>query len=219
MKLILLLIIPMVCFSQKEEYAKLRKLPKVAFEKAINDSIITLEATELEIFLKTLKNDYKTDLKPFNNSLINKFESCKWPMEMHYLLKMLLELKMDKPLIENTLNTRKEVWDKGQWAEKFWVIIRENKLKIKEELYYSVDDKGQKTYNIKSYLEEKVVNNELGINPILSLNDKLTDYTENKLLETLLKLNIKDATIISMDKSADLFGNRGIDGMIKILTR
>lgn len=219
MKLLFLLIIPIFCFSQKENYTQLKKLPKAGFERAVNDSITKLDSSELTHFLKTLKEEYKTDLKPFSNSLLNKFEKCKWPMEMNIILDILLDLKMDTLRIEDILNNKKEVWDNGQWGEKFWKTIRENKLKVKEGPYYSVDDKGLKTYNLRLYLEEKVLNNELGANPLLYLNYGLKDYTIHRLYETLLELNIKDISIVPISNSVELYGARGSDGMIKVLTR
>ena len=219
MKLLFLLIVPLVCFSQNDNYVKLKKLPEIQFEKAVRDSISKLEVSDLSLFLKTLKKDPKTDLKPFSTALINRFENCKWPMEMHSLLGMLVDLKLPAPFIENTLNNKKELWDNGQWAEKFWKIIRENNLKVKEDIYYKVDATGQKKYNIRLLLEDKVVNNEMGANPLLFLNDTLTEYPQNTLLETLEKLNIKDIAIISIPKSMELFDYRGADGMVKVLTR
>lgn len=219
MKLLFLLIIPVFCFSQNSNYSKLKKLPKIQYEKAVTDSIVKLESTDLWLFLKTLKNDYKTDLSPFNTDLINRFDKCKWLMEIHSLLSMLVDLKIPAPLIENSLNDKKELWDNGQWSEEFWKIIRKNHLNVKEDIYYIVDAEGQKTYNIRLLLEDKVVSNEMGANPIFNLNDTLTDYPQNKLFETLEKLNIKDITIISIDKSIELYGNNGSDGMIKVLTR
>ncbi len=219
MKLLFFLLIPIFCFSQEDNYSKLSKLPKAEFEKAITDSIVKLQSGDLWNFLKVLKEDYKRNLKPFNNSFLKKMESTKWPMDMHFLLSFLIEQKTDKVIIENILNRRKEIWDNGQWAEKFWKVIRENKLKITEEPYYSVNEKGQKTYDIKSFLGEKTKSNVIGSNPLLYLNNTIVYYESNQLLETLEKLNIKDITIIPKEKSIGLYGKEGVDGMIKVLTK
>ncbi|MGC4041691.1 MAG: hypothetical protein QM710_13125 [Flavobacterium sp.] len=218
MKLLFLLIIPSICFSQNS-YTKLTKLTKSEFEKAVNDSIAKLDTPELNTFLTTLKNSYKTDIKPFSNKLINKFENTSGQLEMHSLLQLLLDLKTDTAAVENILNNRKEVWDNGQWAEKFWKTIRQNKLKVKEGSYYTVDATGQKRYNLRLFLEDKVANNEIGATPLLFINSTLTDFPINQLYETLQKLDIKDISIIPIDKSIDLFGSKGTDGMLKVLTR
>ena len=111
MKLLFFFIaIPFFCFSQENDFTKLTRLPKVEFEKAVNDSIIKLESLDLWNFLKVLKDDYKTNLKPFTDIFIKKMESSKWPNEMHFLLIFLIEQKVEDPIIENILNNKKEIW-------------------------------------------------------------------------------------------------------------
>ena len=219
MRIFIFLLLPFFCFCQEDNYKKLNKLPKAEFEKSVADSIVKLESGDLWNFLKVLQDDYKKDLKPFNESFIKKMEATKLPMDMHFLLGILIEQKTEKSIIENILNSKKEVWDNGQWSEKFWKIIREHKLNIKEDSNYTINEKGQKIYNIKSFLEEKIKNGEIGPNPILYLDYTIADYEPNQLLETLEKLNIKDIQIIPKDKSVGLFGKRGIDGMIKVLRK
>lgn len=218
MRLLFFLIIPILCFSQEDGYRKLNEFPNSEFEKAVTDSIVKLQSGDLWNFLKVLKDDYKTDLNTFHSSFIKKIETTKWPMDMHFLLNFLIEQKTDKVVIENILNKRKEIWNKGLWSEKFWKVIRENKLNVTEDLYYSVNQKGQKTYNTNLYIENKMKNNEIGLNPLLFLNNRLISYPENQLLQTLAKLNIKDIEIVSMEEGPKLYGKRGIDGMLKILT-
>lgn len=219
MRLLFFLIIPIFCFSQGDNYNKLNKLPKVEFEKAVADSIVKLQSGDLWNFLKVLKDDYKTDLKLFNNSFIKKMAITKWPMDMHFLLNFLIEQKTDKIVIENILNSRKAIWDNGQWSEKFWKVIRENKLKINENPNYTITEKGQKTYNIKAFLEEKIKSGEIGANPLLDLNYTITDYEPNQLIEILGKMNIKDIQIVSKVEAPKIFGKSGADGMIKVLTK
>ena len=218
MRILFFLFFPVICFCQEDNYSKLNKLPKSEFVEAVNDSIEKLNSGELWNFLKVLRDNYKTDLNPFNSSFINKMETCKWPMDMHFLLGFLIQQKTENLIIENIINNRKDVWDKGQWSEKFWKVIRENKLNIKESSNYSINDKGQKTYNIKLFLEEKIKNNEIGQNPLLFQNSKIVSYDENQILETLEKLNIKDIQIESKEKAPEVYGKRGLDGVIKILT-
>jgi hypothetical protein len=145
--------------------------------------------------------------------------NAEWPNEMYFLTNIIIEQKTEKTIIENILNTKRNIWDKGEWSEKFWKLIRENNFSISENSNYSVNEKGEKEYNLKRFLEGKIKDNEIGQNPILQLNYSITNYSENQLLETLEKLNIKDIQIIPKDKSVGLFGKRGIDGMIKVLTK
>lgn len=219
MRILFFLFIPILCFSQEDSYQKLNKLPKVEFEKAVSDSIVKLQSSDLWNFLNALGVDYKRDLKSFNGIFIKKMEITKWPFDMNFLLDFLIGQKTDKVIIENILNKKKEVWDKGQWSEKFWKVIRENKLNIKENSSYSINENGQKTYDVKAFLEEKIKAGEIGLNPLLYLDYTLADYEPNQLLETLQKMNIKDIRIVSKEEAPKIYGKRGADGMIKILTK
>jgi hypothetical protein len=216
MKILFLLLIPLVAFSQNESIEKMKKLPKAEFERAFNDSIQKLESLELWNFIKNAKES-KIDLKDFNSTFLKRFETVESAIEMIFLLEILIDQKTEKSIIENTLNNKKEIWDKGTWAEKFWKIIRENDFKIIESNHYTINKKGEKKYNVKLFIEEKIMQNEMGENPLLEVDYVITNYSENTLLETLEKLTIKDIQIIPKQKSVGLFGKRGVDGMIKVL--
>jgi len=218
MKMLFFLFIPLVAFSQNESIEKMKKLPKAEFERAFNDSIQKLESLELWNFIKNAKES-EIDLKDFNSTFLKRFETVESAIEMIFLLEILIDQKTEKSIIENTLNNKKEIWDKGPWAEKFWKIIRENDFKIIESNHYTINKKGEKKYNVKLFIEEKIKQNEMGENPLLEVDYVITNYSENTLLETLEKLTIKDIQIIPKQKSVGLFGKRGVDGMIKVLTR
>jgi hypothetical protein len=218
MKTLFFILFPLFLFSQNENIEKMKKLPKAEFEKAFNDSIVNLKSLDLWNFIKSSKES-EIDLNNFNSTFISRLDNAEWPIEMHFLTIMLIEQKTEKTIIENILNNKRNIWDKGEWSEKFWKLIRENNFVIKENLNYSVNEKGEKKYDLKLFIEEKIKNNEIGQNPILDLNYSITDYTENQLLETLEKLDIKDIQIIPKNKSVGLFGKRGIDGVIKVLTK
>jgi hypothetical protein len=218
MKILFLLLFPLVAFSQNESIEKMKKLPKAEFERAFNDSIQKLESLELWNFIKNAKES-EIDLKDFNSTFLKRFETVESAIEMIFLLEILIDQKTEKSIIENTLNNKKEIWDKGPWAEKFWKIIRENDFKIIESNHYTINKKGEKKYNVKLFIEEKIKQNEMGENPLLEVDYVITNYSENTLLETLEKLTIKDIQIIPKQKSVGLFGKRGVDGMIKVLTR
>lgn len=85
--------------------------------------------------------------------------------------------------------------------------------------HYTINEKGEKKYNLKLFIEKKIKQNEIGEKPLLQVNNSITSYSENTLLETLEKLNIKEIEIIPKQKSVSLFGKRGIDGVIQVLTR
>lgn len=218
MKILFFLFIPFFAFSQNESIEKIKKLPKVEFEKAFNDSIQKLESLALWNFIKTAQES-EINLKDYNSTFLKRFETAKWPIEMHFLLEILIEQKTEKKIIEKTLNNKKEIWNKGEWAEKFWKIIRENQFKINESNHYTINEKGEKKYNLKLFIEEKIKQNEIGENPLLEVDYQITNYSENTLLETLEKLYIKDIQIIPKQKSVPLFGKRGVNGMVKVLTK
>lgn len=218
MRILIFLFIPFISFSQEDNYERLVNLPKVEFESAVNDSIIKLESLDLWNFLKTLRDDFNTDFTPFRSSLILKIETTKWSNEMYFLLTILIEQKVESTIIENKLNNRKNIWDKGEWGERFWRIIKQNKLNIKEGAYYSVNENGQKKYDVKLFLSDKIEKNELGSNPLLFLDYNLKSYPENELLEKLEKLNIKSIEFNTKEEGPILFGKRGLDGVIKVLT-
>ncbi|RRJ88432.1 hypothetical protein [Flavobacterium macacae] len=219
MRIFIFLLLPFFCFCQEDNYDKLYKLPKAEFENSVADSIVKLESGDLWNFLKVLKDDYKKDLKPFNENFIKKIEATRWPMDMHFLLSLLIEQKTEKSIMEDILYSKKAVWDNGQWSEKFWKIIRENKLNIKNDSDYSINEKGQKTYNVKSFLEEKIKNGEIGPNPLLFLDYTIIDYELNQLFEILEKMNIKDIQIITKEEALKIYGKLGADGMIKVLRK
>lgn len=218
MKILFFLFIPFVAFSQNESIEKMKRLPKIEFEKAFNDSIQKLESLELWNFIKNAKES-EINFKDYNSTFIKRFETAKWPIEMHFLLEILINQKTEKSIIEATLNSKKEIWDKGHWAEKFWKMIRENDIKIIESNHYTINEKGEKKYNLKLFIEEKIKQNEIGEKPLLQVNNSITNFSESTLLETLEKLEIKDIQIIPKQKSVSLFGKRGADGMVIVLTR
>ena len=218
MKALLFLFIPFLIFSQNEKIEKIKKLPKTEFEKAFNDSIVNLKSLDLWNFIKSSKES-GIDIDKFNSNFITRLNNSEWPNEMYFLTNILIEQKTEKEILENILDKKRNIWDTGEWSEKFWKLVRENNFSISENSNYSVNEKGEKKYRLKQFLEEKIKNNEIGQNPILQLDYSMKNYPENQLLETLEKLNIKDIQIIPKDKCIGLFGKRGVDGMIKVLTK
>lgn len=218
MKTLFFFLIPLLVFSQNENIEKMKKLPKAEFEKVFSDSISNLNSLDLWNFIKDAKES-KIELSRFNSTFIKRFENAKWANEMGFLLEILIEQKTENTILEKSLNEKKEIWDNGEWSVKFWRIITENKLKITESDYYVINEKGEKKYNLKLLIEEKIKRNEIGENPLLEVNYSITAFKENELLATLEKLDIKDIQVIPKQKSVSLFGKKGIDGVLKVLTK
>ena len=217
--LIFLLLLSSTCFSQ-DSYDQLKKLPKEKYQSAITDSIKKLESSDLGNFLYQIQNIDSNSLKPLNAVLVEKIQNSKSALNIHQITSILLQQNYNKQNLEEMLENKKSVWDKGEWSTKFWKLITENHLNIKSDSSYIIDSNGQKKYNVKNYIEDKIAKGEIGKKPLLILNYKPTSYEENQLIEVLNKLNIRDISISKSKADApSLYGSRGIDGAINVLTR
>ena len=67
-------------------------------------------------------------------------------------------------------------------------------------------------------MKSKISNEELGENPMLMINWSLVNYEEGKLLETLEKIDIKQIDYTPKSQTVKLYGKRGVDGALNILT-
>jgi F420-0:gamma-glutamyl ligase-like protein len=95
MKTLFFLLIPLIVFSQNENIEKMKKLPKAEFEKAFNDSIVSLKSLDLWNFIKSSRES-GIDLNNFNPNFVTRLENAEWPNEMHFLTKILIEQKTEK---------------------------------------------------------------------------------------------------------------------------
>ncbi len=182
----------------------------------ITTNIETLNGQELMHFISTVET--KFGLKDFQKELIAKSFSAKYPFDLYFLLNHLIRLDINKSTLEKLLNTKKTVWDKGNWAEKFRSVINQEDLNIREENFYNVDSQNKKKYDFKTYLKIQQENNFIGKNPLLMINYNIFDYKENSLSEVLEKINIKDMQVVSKQQSINLYGARGSDGVLMVLS-
>lgn len=186
------------------------------FKKVIGKNIEILKGQELIHFIESVKENFK--LKDFEKDLINKSYLVNYPFDLNFLVTQLINLKTDKIIIEDILNNKLNVWDKGNWSEKFWKTIKDSNLKIKNDQSYEVNSTGTKAYNIKDFLKIQKDNNVIGDNPLLLINNNVVSYQENKLTDTLEKLDIKNIEAQAKQKTVNIFGARGVDGVIMVLT-
>ncbi len=189
---------------------------KEEFNKVAKINIQILEGQELIHFVSNLKSTF--DLKLFEQDLIDKSMLVKYPFDLDFLVRNLMELDTKKLEVENILNQQKEVWDKGNWSKKFWSLIRANNLKIEQSKLYSIGEGGKKRYDVKKFIETHIENNSIGNHPLLFVNHSILNYEAKYLVETLDKLDIKDIQVKSKENATSLYGARGKDGVLVVLT-
>jgi hypothetical protein len=210
---ILILIFPLLTFSQDDSFG-LKKLPKIKQEAVICDSIKNMKSLDLYNFLLYLEEEKIANLKDYNKQLIAKMESSEYPVEMHFLTKILMEQKTKKSIIENILDRKRKVWELNpNWKSKFWKMIGENKLTVSPSPVYSKEE-------ITRILDDYIKEDKLGLNPMLDLDgDAFTEYEKDKLKEYLHKLNIINIELVTKEDCAKKWGSRGRDGMIIVNTK
>ncbi|GEJ47337.1 hypothetical protein [Chryseobacterium sp. ON_d1] len=189
---------------------------KSDLQKVIRVNIQKLSGQELIHFISAIEKGF--ELKEFQEDLISKSYHAEYAFDLNYLMTQLISLKADNSTLESILTDKKNIWDKENWSEKFWSLIRSNGFNIKPDPFYQIDDKGRKRYRVRAYISHLKQNKSIGENPLLFINYNLVEYKENALIEMLEKLDIKDIQIESKDESVNTFGARGTQGVLKIQT-
>lgn len=183
----------------------------------IYENINSKNGAELGNFIYHIKES-KINLKPYNQILIEKLENAKFPYDINILSQTLLENETNKSKIENILNSKINIWDKGNWSENFWVIIKKYNLNIEKPKYYELDSNSIKNYDVSEFIKTQINNDIIGENPLLMVDWNIINYEEGKLIETLNKLDIKQIDYTSKSKAVNLYGKRGIDGLLTVTT-
>ena len=216
---LILIFITSFCYSQTEiNYKKLKRKSNVRFEKTVTENILKLESSDLSYFISLIKKDF--DLKPFNKVFIEKAKIANYGFDISILINLLIEQNTEKRILEDILNSKKAVWDKGNWSQKIWKLILEQKLDIKtENEIYKINQFGEKEYDIANFLKQKIELNEIGLNPMLQIDNQIVSYENNELEKTLREIIISNIDVMTKDKSVNLFGKKGIDGVIQITTK
>jgi hypothetical protein len=181
----------------------------------IISQIDSLAGSELGNYLGYLE-DNKIKLSDYNETLKIKLQESEFPYDIYILSKIILDKKKNKSFIETELNSKILKWDIGNWGNKFWNLIKTEKLNIEQPNFYEFEN-GIKKYNFEKFLNTKIQNEELGLNPLLFLNGKLTSYEEGNLNSKLKEYEIIQIDYIPKKESVGLFGKRGIDGHISVI--
>lgn len=185
-------------------------------EIIIND-INSFGGSDLANYLGYLE-DNNINISDYNETLKSKLQKTEFPYDIYILSEILLDKKKNKSFIESELNSKILKWDTGNWGNKFWNLIKTEKLNVEQPIFFEFKD-GIKKYNFEQFLKTKIQNNELGQNPLLFLNDKLTNYEDGNLNSILKEYEIIQIDFIPKKESVRLFGKRGIDGKILVITQ
>ncbi|MGE8432544.1 hypothetical protein [Chryseobacterium joostei] len=198
----------MLKYVESRSQEDLNKVAAINIEK--------LQGHELINFISTLEESF--GLKRFKKELIDKSNKVNYAFDLDFIISKLLELNIDKTTIENILNHTKSIWDKGNWSEKFWSLIKQQNLKISPGKDYEIDNLGNKKYDIERYINSQQKSGLIGKNPLLFIDYNIINYDEDTLIETLKKYNIKNIETESQEKTISIYGARGKDGVLIILT-
>ena len=182
----------------------------------IISQINTFTGSDLGIYLEYLKNN-GVKFSDYNETLKTKLKKSKFPYDIYVLSKVIVEKRKNKNFIETELNSKILNWDTGNWGNKFWNLIKTEKLNVEQPNFYEFEN-GIKKYDFEKFLKVKIKDNELGLNPLLFLNDKLKNYENGNLNSILKEYEIIQIDYITKKESVGLFGKRGIDGKISVLT-
>ena len=186
-----------------------------ANSELIKSQINSLAGYDLGTYLETLKRR-TINLNDYREVLINKLKESEFPYDIYILSDILVH--KNREIITSALNSKISIWDTGKWGNKFWTFIKTNNLNIELPNYYEFID-GVKKYVFKKFIYTKIQSGELGQNPLLFLNDRLTDYEEGNLINLLKGFEIIQIDYIQKSESVGLFGKRGIDGKISVMTK
>ena len=179
--------------------------------------INSLAGYNLGTYLEYLKRN-EIKLSDYNETLKTKLQKSEFPYDIYVLTEIIVSKKENKSFIEKELNSKILKWDTGNWGNKFWNLIKTEKLNIEQPNFYEFEN-GIKKYNFEKFLNSKIQTNELGQNPLLFLNDKYTSYKVGNLNSILKEYEIIQIDYISIKEAIGLFGKRGIDGKISVITK
>jgi hypothetical protein len=187
------------------------KKSKNDFDEVVKINVLQLSGHDLVSFLETVETNY--GLEMVTAVLIDKAKASNSHSDLSFLIKMLMDKKIANSVIEDIFNTTREVWEKGNWSQKFWNFIYDNKFNVAPSPIYTKEQ-------IDETVDNFIKNDELGINPMLNINgDAFSEYIPGKLKEALYKLHILEITILTKENCSNIYGILGKEGMIIITTR
>jgi hypothetical protein len=195
-------------FNEKSDRKKL---------EFVRENLNEFGGSNLWNFIYQLQKE-NVDLSIYNDLFKEKLETVEFAYDFYVLSDLLSQNSENNAYLTKTINEKIELWDSGNWSEKMWKLIADNDFAISKPNYYSIKQ-GNKIYKFSEFMTDKINNNQLGKNPLLTVDFDVIFYETGKLTQTIDTLRIKQIDYIPISESIKLFGNRGKDGMIKILTK
>ena len=213
----LIIFILLFCLSCKTAFENFnRKSDKKKLE-FIRENVNEFGGSDLSNFIYQLKKE-NVDVSIYNDLFKEKLEKVEFAYDFYTLSNLLSKNSENNAYLTKIINQKIELWDSGNWADKMWKLIADNNFSISNPKYYSIEN-GRKTYRFAEFMTDKINTNKLGENPLLTIDYDVIFYDKGKLTQTVDSLLIKHIDYIPISESIKLYGNRGKDGMIKILTR
>lgn len=212
--IILFLLCCLSCKTTFENFNEKSDRKKLEF---VRENINEFGGSDLWNFIYQLQKE-NVDLSIYNDLFKEKLEKVEFAYDFYVLSDLLSQNSENNAYLTKIINDKIELWDSGNWSEKMWKLIADNDFAISKPNYYSVNQ-GNKTYKFSEFMTDKINNNKLGKNPLLTVDFDVVFYEKGKLTQTIDTLKIKQIDYIPISESIKLFGNRGKDGMIKILTK
>lgn len=212
--IIFILLFCLSCKTTFENFNEESDKKKLEF---VRENVNKFGGSDLWNFIYQLKKD-NIDLSIYNDLFKEKLEKVEFAYDFYALSNLLSQDSKNNAYLTKIINKKIELWDSGNWADEMWELIADKNFAISNPKYYSVEN-GGKTYRFAEYMIDKINTNKLGENPLLTIDFDVVFYDKGKLNQTVDTLRIKQIDYIPISESIKLYGKRGKDGMIKILTK
>tara|TARA_R110002111_G_scaffold262310_2_gene337957 strand:- start:13 stop:669 length:657 start_codon:yes stop_codon:yes gene_type:complete len=213
----LIIFILLFCLSCKTTFENFNEKSDKKKLEFVRENVNEFGGSDLWNFIYQLKKE-NVDLSIYNEVFKEKLEKVEFAYDFYTLSSLLSQNYENNAYLTKIINEKIELWDSGNWADKMWELIEDNNFAISNPKYYSIEN-GRKIYRFAEFMTDKINTNKLGENPLLTIDYDVVFYDKGKLTQTVDTLKIKQIDYIPISESINLYGNRGKDGMIKILTK
>lgn len=172
---ILLLSLLLFNLSCKTTYDNFSKKSEKRQAEFIDTNLKELGGADLGNFINVLEMN-KIDFSLYNSTIEEKLQNVEFPYDLYHLSKTHLSYSNDKSFVETILNEKPQIWDTGNWGERFRELISKEKLNVKVDV---------SSYDIHAFLEDKIAKDEISHNPLLQIDYSMVFYEKGKFFETV----------------------------------